>query len=74
MTYEPPRGIRNNLIRTYNAIDPEEFESCEKAYEWKILLFSLSLFHSNVLERKKYGPLGWNIAYSFTAADLEISK
>ncbi len=74
MTYEPPRGLRNNLLRSYVAIDPVEFEDCKKTKEWKALLFSLSFFHAILLERRKYGPLGWNVPYAFTSADLEISK
>jgi dynein heavy chain len=55
MTYEPPRGIRSNLIRAYNAVDVGDFETSKKPKEWKSLLFSLSFFHATILERKKYG-------------------
>lgn len=54
-TYEPPRGLKNNLLRVYEAIDEEEFENCTKPKTFKALLFSLSFFHSTILERKKYG-------------------
>jgi dynein heavy chain len=66
MTYEPPRGIKSNLLRSYLSYDVSDFESCKKPKEWKSLLFSLSFFHAILLERRKYGPLGWNVPYSFT--------
>ena len=31
-------------------------------------------FHSIILERKNYGPIGWNIKYNFNESDFNISK
>lgn len=73
MTYEPPRGLKNNLLRNYASFKNAEFDSNSKPAELKKLCFGLAFFHALILERRKYGPLGWNIPYEFTVADFQIS-
>ena len=62
MTNEPPKGIRANLLRSYqNLVKPEDFDTCAKSDAFKGILSALCFFHGNILERRKFGPLGWNI-------------
>ena len=75
LTNEPPKGVKANIGRTYNDLTEEVLESCSaKPMQWQRLLFSLSFFHAVVQERRKFGPLGWNIRYEFNASDLECSS
>jgi dynein heavy chain, axonemal len=74
MTLEPPQGLRNNLLRTYRNLDPREFEECTRPLEFKRLLFGFCLFHAIVQDRRKFGPIGWNIAYEFTNEDLMVCR
>ncbi|XP_026677188.1 dynein heavy chain 3, axonemal-like [Diaphorina citri] len=76
MIIEPPKGIKNNLFRSYtnDPINSDDFYNDSKnVAAWHKLLFSLCLFHAVVQERKQYGPLGWNIPYEFNLSDLNIS-
>lgn len=73
LTTEPPRGIKANMKRTYNEFDSDFLDSCKKPKEWRKLVFGISFFHASIQERRKYGPLGWNILYEFNDSDLETS-
>ncbi|XP_066555780.1 dynein axonemal heavy chain 1 [Amia ocellicauda] len=72
MTIEPPRGIKANLLKSYLSLNNELLNSCSKPGVFKALLLSLCLFHGSALERRKFGPLGFNIPYEFTDGDLRI--
>nr|XP_031326333.1 dynein heavy chain 1, axonemal isoform X8 [Camelus dromedarius] len=72
MTIEPPRGVKANLLKSYSSLSDDFLNSCHKVMEFKCLLLSLCLFHGNALERRKFGPLGFNIPYEFTDGDLRI--
>jgi dynein heavy chain len=73
MTTEAPRGIRSNLKRSYGEISEDQLNESTRPESWKKLLFSLSFFHAVIQERRKFGPLGFNIRYDFNDSDLETS-
>uniref|UniRef100_A0A8C5EWR2 Dynein heavy chain n=1 Tax=Gouania willdenowi TaxID=441366 RepID=A0A8C5EWR2_GOUWI len=58
MTNEPPTGLRLNLLQFLCQV-------------WEKLLYGLCFFHALVQERKKFGPLGWNIPYDLDKVPLE---
>ncbi|XP_025097584.1 dynein heavy chain 1, axonemal-like [Pomacea canaliculata] len=73
MTVEPPKGIKANLLRSYATFTDDFLESCKnKSVTFKHLLLSLCLFHGVLLERRKFGALGFNIPYEFTDGDRRI--
>jgi dynein heavy chain len=74
ITVEPPKGLKNNLMRTYNKLENKDLEDCEKKNEYKTLIFGLSFFHAILQDRRKYGPIGWNVKYDFTNEDWMVCR
>ncbi|XP_014480405.1 PREDICTED: dynein heavy chain 8, axonemal [Dinoponera quadriceps] len=67
-TYEAPQGVRAGLLATYSGMNQEMLDQCDIA-QYIPLIYTVSFLHTVVQERRKFGPLGWNIPYEFNLAD-----
>ena len=72
VTSEPARGTKANLMRALANFNDETMEQCQKDREYKALLFHLCVFHALMVERRKFGPQGFNRVYNFNPSDLQI--
>lgn len=71
LTNEPPAGLKANMKRAWTYFSKEEIE--DKDPKVKSILFALCYFHSTVIERRRFGPKGWNMSYPFNIGDLRDS-
>ena len=70
---EPPRGLKQSIQRTFSTVDENTYDKAPKTALYRRFAFGFVFFHALILERRKYGPLGWNIPYEFSNSDLSIS-
>nr|XP_029134611.1 dynein heavy chain 6, axonemal [Labrus bergylta] len=73
VTNEPPKGLRANMRRAFTEISSSFFEDHILGSQWRKIVFGICFFHAIIQERKKFGPLGWNIGYEFTDSDRECA-
>eukprot|EP00340_Litonotus_pictus_P012496 CAMPEP_0170538444 /NCGR_PEP_ID=MMETSP0209-20121228/103311_1 /TAXON_ID=665100 ORGANISM="Litonotus pictus, Strain P1" /NCGR_SAMPLE_ID=MMETSP0209 /ASSEMBLY_ACC=CAM_ASM_000301 /LENGTH=3072 /DNA_ID=CAMNT_0010840135 /DNA_START=28 /DNA_END=9246 /DNA_ORIENTATION=- len=79
-TLESPVGVKSNILKLFQAqekswrYENEVLRKVNKDYEFSKFMICLIHFHAIIIERKNYGPLGWNIGYNFGLSDFLISK
>ncbi|KAI9190457.1 hypothetical protein H9P43_001891 [Blastocladiella emersonii ATCC 22665] len=74
VTNEPPKGLRANIARSFADIPVPLFDQTPpQGSRFRKLAFTLCFFNAIIQERKKFGPLGWNISYDWSNSDLEVS-
>ena len=76
LTNEPPQGIKAGIIGSYSSLPWLSQDTVDqfRRPEWKPMLFSLFFLHSVVVERRKFGPMGFCLPYEFNAGDLTASE
>merc|ERR1711871_955925 len=70
---EPPDGLKLNMRATFSKIDNSALEECPH-WVFRPVLYVLAFLHAVVLERRKYGKVGWNVSYDFNESDFNISR
>jgi dynein heavy chain len=73
ITNEPPSGVQANVHSALNCFSQETLEQCAREVEFKKIFFALMYHHAVIIERRKFGPIGWNVNYPFNKGDLAIS-
>ncbi|XP_069845209.1 dynein axonemal heavy chain 6 isoform X1 [Dipodomys merriami] len=73
VTNEPPKGLRANIRRAFTEMTSSFFEENILGRKWRQIVFGICFFHAIIQERKKFGPLGWNICYEFNDSDRECA-
>ena len=63
LTNEAPKGLKSNMIKTYMDLTNERMSINNQKDNFFKLTVALSLFHALIQERRKFGPIGWNIKY-----------
>lgn len=71
VTNEPPKGIKANILRALGDMNVDYFEKHALEGKWRAIVFGICVFHAVLLERRKFGALGWNITYEFNESDRE---
>jgi dynein heavy chain len=71
-SFDPPAGVKAGLRRTFLQISQEALDISSTS-QWKYMLYGIAFMHTIVQERRKFGPLGWNIPYEFNASDYNAS-
>jgi len=72
ITNEAPVGLKAGLKRTYAWVNQDMLDAIPRP-EWRTVLYTMCYMHSILQERRKFGAIGWAIAYEYNQSDLSAS-
>merc|ERR1712100_793078 len=72
ITNEAPAGVRAGLKGSDAWISQDLLDAVSQP-QWRTMLYALCFMHTVVQERRKFGPLGFNVPYEFNQSDLSAS-
>lgn len=73
---EPHRGLKPTLLGIYASLPRGYLAACDgcgRGPQWRQLVFAGALLHGLLCERRRFGPLGWNVPYEFSEGDLSCA-
>jgi len=73
LTTEPPTRIKANMKKIFDEISDQKMIQSKKVEQFGKIIFSMAMFHAVIQERKKFGPIGFNLRYDFNQTDYETS-
>jgi dynein heavy chain len=70
---EPPDGLKLNMRSSFAKITQEILDECPHSAFCPVV-YVLTFMHAVLLERRKYGKIGWNVGYAFNESDFVVSR
>lgn len=59
LTVESTGDVKQMMLNSYTKFTDEWMDSCKNPTLFKTMLFGCSVFHALLIDRKKFGPIGW---------------
>eukprot|EP00929_Paragymnodinium_shiwhaense_P077084 TRINITY_DN3967_c0_g3_i3.p1 TRINITY_DN3967_c0_g3~~TRINITY_DN3967_c0_g3_i3.p1 ORF type:complete len:4541 (+),score=1544.66 TRINITY_DN3967_c0_g3_i3:127-13749(+) len=69
---EPPEGLKLNIKQSYVKLSDADLDACTNP-AFRPLMYVLAFFHAIVQDRRKFGRIGFNVAYDFNESDFKVS-